>query len=151
VPPLTTGKGQPPAWDLTPFYPSAAAPDCATEVAAVIAEIAELTALFDANHINHQPGEAPASASAALFDQIIARYNALLSRAYTVGIYLACALSADTTDAAAYRHLSALHQHGFTPNILVRIDGLHELSKQQLAILERQDAILTLLEAQPGA
>ena len=115
-----------PPWDLTPFYPSPDSEECVRDVAAVIAEIADLTAFFDRCAIGWEAARPLDDATVATFEEAIGRYNSLLAHANTVGVYLHCATAADARDLVAQRHLSALQQHGVSvPSYPLRIAGLH--------------------------
>ena len=115
-----------PRWDMTTFFPSADSPQCAAELQAVIAAIADLTALFDAHGIGRRPFQPIDHEQVALFEMVLSRYDVLLRRGYALCLYLGCSVAADTEDAAALGGLSTLAQHGISPDPSVRIAGLHQ-------------------------
>lgn len=111
---------------MTPFYPSPDSEECARDVAAVVEEIADLTAFFDHCNIGREAAPPLNEATVATFEEMIGRYNALLAHANTIGVYLHCVTAADARDVVAQRHLSALQQRGVSvPSYPVRIEGLH--------------------------
>jgi pepF/M3 family oligoendopeptidase len=100
-----------PHWDMTVVYPSLESPEFAEGFRTVIQEITDLSRLFDACHVAQQ---APAPLDATIveaFEQVIARYNAVLADVHTMRSYLTSFVTTNSRDTLAQARLSELEQH----------------------------------------
>lgn len=83
-----------PRWDLTTAFPSPASPEFAAAAAELGERIDRLESLLDTAHAGSED-------SAAAFDTLTAAVNDALDLVERLGMYAACAVSADAGDEAA--------------------------------------------------
>ncbi len=101
-----------PRWDLTSIFPSLDSPAFRQAFDEVVGGIAELAALCDRHDVRKRPTREVDAATAAAFDEIVARLNALLEKQRTVGAYIYCHVTTDAANEAAQAALSSLQAQG---------------------------------------
>jgi pepF/M3 family oligoendopeptidase len=100
----TATEAQLPRWDLTTVFPAIDSAELAEEVAVLGREIDELGGLFDGQGVAADGGPVKAE----VFEEVLARLNAVLERLRTVYAYTVAHVTADSRDEAAQARLSAL-------------------------------------------
>lgn len=97
-----------PRWDLTAAYPGVDSPEFEAGFAAARGAVAGLAALFDRHGVGVEDSSAPDAVTAAVFDEVLAAYNAALEQTSILSAYLFCLLAADSRDADARARESEL-------------------------------------------
>ena len=97
-----------PRWDMTVVYPGLDSPEFAAGFAAMADRVAGLTTLFDRHGVEDRPPAALDDATVAAFDEVVARYNAVLEEMETLRFYVASFVETDSRDATAQARLSEL-------------------------------------------
>ena len=100
-----------PHWDMTPIFPGLGSDELADATREAVAGIAALRAHFDRHGIRRlQAPLALDAAEVALFEDTLARLNALLERTRTLGAYLGAFVSTDSRDEVAEAKQSILQR-----------------------------------------
>jgi oligoendopeptidase F len=103
-----------PHWDMTVVYPGLDSPEFAAGFAGVIADIESLVALFDQRQIAERAGGPPDADTVRVFEEVITRYNDVLTSNRTLGAYLASFISTNSRDDVAQARMSELERHEVT-------------------------------------
>ncbi len=100
-----------PHWDMSVVFPSLESPEFARGFQEVVNSITALGDLFDAHVIGQQPPQPLDDAQVATFEEVIARYNAVLDQVMTLGSYINAFVTTNSRDTVAQARLSELQQH----------------------------------------
>ena len=90
-----------PRWDMTPIFPSLAAPEFTTEFESALDSIGELSALFDRISVQRRDDSQINAEFVGDFESVIHSLNDLLRRLETLGSYIACFVTTDAGDELA--------------------------------------------------
>ena len=96
---------------MTVIYPNLDSPQFLAGFQSVVDAIAGLAALFDEHGVGRQEGLATDAATAAAFEAVTDRFNAVVEEVSTLGAYLASFVATDSRDTAAQAAYSQLEQH----------------------------------------
>ncbi len=114
---MTTVTQPLPHWDLTTVYPGLDSHQFEEGFNAAVARIADLATLFDRHGVGARPGSsgagtaAPDDATAPAFDEVVERFNAVLTEIGTLGAYIRAHVATNSRDDRAQAQLSALQRH----------------------------------------
>ncbi len=108
---MTSETSALPHWDMTVIYPGLESPEFAAGFRAVADEIAELAALFDRLGVARRAPAPLDDETVRAVETVIARYNAVLEQAETLGAYIRSFVSTNSRDDQAQARLSELQQH----------------------------------------
>jgi oligoendopeptidase F len=97
-----------PHWQLTSIFPGLGSPEFAAAKTELQGRVAALESLMDACGVRAQEGVPVTPETAALFDDLVARFNDLATRLGTVFPYLSGFTSTDAFNDAAQAETSAL-------------------------------------------
>lgn len=95
-----------PRWDMTVVYPGLQSPEFEADFAAVTHHIADLAALFARRIGTPSPHIALDAATVATFDELVAIYNDVLDRAFTMSNYIWSFIATDSRDVLAQAKMS---------------------------------------------
>ena len=90
-----------PRWDMTPIFPSLAAPEFNAEFNGALDSIGELSAQFDQISVNRRDNPEVDDAFVENFESVIGSLNDLLRRLETLGSYIGCFVTTDASDELA--------------------------------------------------
>src|SRR2546421_12020682 len=99
-----------PHWDMTVVYPGLASPEFAQDFARVIQDINDLVQLFDTHHIMEQASIPLNNETIKAFETVVERYNAVLDATRTLGAYIMCFVTTNTSDNLDQASMRELHQ-----------------------------------------
>jgi oligoendopeptidase F len=100
-----------PRWDMSVIYPSLESPEFERGFRGVKISIAALEVLFDARAIEPtQPDKLSSTELAAIFAEIIDRYNSVLEEVQTISAYITAFVSTNSRDTLAQARQSELQQ-----------------------------------------
>lgn len=97
-----------PHWQLTSIYPGLASPEFAQAKSELKAALEKLEALMDARQVRAQATVEVTAQTASLFDELIERYNDVVTRFATIFPYLSGFTSTDAFNDQAQAETSAL-------------------------------------------
>ncbi len=101
----------PPRWDMTPIFPGLQSPEFEAGFVTIVKAIDDLTALFDRHNVRLLSADEQHSINSdtvKVFEEIIARFNAVLESYRTISAYIQCILSTDTRDSVALNRASEM-------------------------------------------
>src|SRR5438105_5921846 len=101
-----------PHWDMTVVYPGLASPEFAQDFARVIQDINDLVQLFDTHRIMEQTSTPLNNEMIKAFEAVVERYNVVLDATRTLGAYIMCFVTTNTSDNLAQAKMSELQQAG---------------------------------------
>jgi oligoendopeptidase F len=96
---------------MTVVFPGPDSPEFDAEFRGVIADIADLVALFDAHGVDKTSPRDLDDKVVQSFETVLARFNAVLERVRTMGAYIYAFVSTDSRDNLAQAKRSELEQH----------------------------------------
>lgn len=99
-----------PHWDMSVVYPGLQSPEFEAGFQSLVAQIDDLTALFDAHGVGAQPPAASPEETVAAAEAVITALNSVVDFASTIGAYVHAFVTTDTRDTTAQAANSRLDQ-----------------------------------------
>ncbi len=100
-----------PRWDMTVIYPGLDSAEFTAGFASVVDDIAQLQALFDAEHVDRQPPTTLDADAVAAVERVITRFNTVLEQVETLGTYISTFVATDSRNDVAQARMSEFQQH----------------------------------------
>ena len=101
-------NGTLPHWDLTAVYPSLESDEFNAGFNALLSQIDDLTAYFDAHGIDRVETAVIDADTVATFETVIERFNVLLDDAYTLHAFINGHITTDSRNAVAQAKYSKM-------------------------------------------
>ena len=134
-----------PHWDMTVIYPSLTSPEFTGDFDALLASFRDLQRLFDEHGVERRDNVPVTDELVASFEEVLNRYNAVLTDLETMQAYLYAFIETDSRDTVAQARFSQLRQQMVTLEQLgTRFDawvgGIDLAALQEKSELAREHA-----------
>jgi pepF/M3 family oligoendopeptidase len=103
-----------PHWDMTVVYPGLTSPEFKRDFAALLASLQDLQRLFDQHGVERRDDIPVTDDLVATFEDVLNRYNSVLTDLETMQAYLYAFIETDSRDSVAQARFSELRQQMVT-------------------------------------